>query len=86
MLVLDERTRLVARKVTAFPKESGNRFQKAIVFGGRDAFVAAVHDLQSALYREVAWSMISAFAPPEIRGRWCESTNHRNRRHDSWKR
>ena len=31
-LVLDERTRLVARKVTAFLKESGNRFQKAIVF------------------------------------------------------
>ena len=23
-------------------------------FGGRDAFVAAVHDLQAALYREVA--------------------------------
>ena len=32
VLVLDERTRLVARKVTAFLKESGNRFQKAIVF------------------------------------------------------
>ena len=31
-LVLDERTRLVARKVTAFLKESGDRFQKAIVF------------------------------------------------------
>ena len=29
---------------------------------------------------------ISAFAPPEIRGRCCESANHRNRRHDSWKR
>ena len=32
VLVLDERTRLVARKITAFLKESGNRFQKAIVF------------------------------------------------------
>ena len=32
VLVLDERTKLVARKVTAFLKESGNRFQKAIVF------------------------------------------------------
>ena len=32
ILVLDERTKLVARKVTAFLKESGDRFQKAIVF------------------------------------------------------
>ena len=32
VLVLDERTKLVARKVTAFLKESGNRFQKTIVF------------------------------------------------------
>ena len=32
VLVLDERTRLVARKVTAFLRESGSRFQKAIVF------------------------------------------------------
>jgi type I restriction enzyme R subunit len=31
-LVLDDRTRLVANKVTAFLKESGDRFQKAIVF------------------------------------------------------
>lgn len=31
-LVLGERTRLVARKVTRFLKESGNRYQKAIVF------------------------------------------------------
>ena len=31
-LVLDERTKLVARKITAFLKESGDRFQKAIVF------------------------------------------------------
>ncbi len=31
-LVLDERTQLVARKVTEFLKESGDRFQKAIVF------------------------------------------------------
>jgi type I restriction enzyme R subunit len=31
-LVLDERTKLVARKVTEFLKESGNRFQKTIVF------------------------------------------------------
>ena len=31
-LVLDERTKLVARKVTTFLKESGNRLQKAIVF------------------------------------------------------
>ena len=32
VLVLDERTKLVARKVTTFLKESGNRFQKTIVF------------------------------------------------------
>ena len=31
-LVLDERTKLVARKVTQYLKESGNRFQKTIVF------------------------------------------------------
>ena len=31
-LVLDGRTRLVARKVTEFLKESGDRFQKAIIF------------------------------------------------------
>lgn len=31
-LVLDERTKLVARKVTDFLKESGDRFQKTIVF------------------------------------------------------
>jgi type I restriction enzyme R subunit len=31
-LVLDERTKLVARKVTEFLKESGDRFQKAMVF------------------------------------------------------
>lgn len=32
ILVLDERTRLVARRVTEFLKESGDRFQKTIVF------------------------------------------------------
>ena len=31
-LVIDDRTRLVARKVTEFLKESGDRFQKTIVF------------------------------------------------------
>jgi type I restriction enzyme R subunit len=31
-LVLDERTKLIARKVTKFLKESGDRFQKTIVF------------------------------------------------------
>jgi type I restriction enzyme R subunit len=31
-LVIDDRTRLVARKVTEFLKESGDRFQKAIIF------------------------------------------------------
>jgi type I restriction enzyme, R subunit len=31
-LVLDDRTRLVAKKVTEFLKESGDRFQKTIVF------------------------------------------------------
>jgi type I restriction enzyme R subunit len=29
---LDDRTKLVAKKVTEFLKESGDRFQKAIVF------------------------------------------------------
>ncbi|MEI8395305.1 MAG: DEAD/DEAH box helicase family protein [Rhodospirillaceae bacterium] len=32
VLVLDDRTKLVARKITEFLKESGNRFQKTIVF------------------------------------------------------
>lgn len=32
VLVLDDRTKLVARKVTQFLKESGDRFQKTIVF------------------------------------------------------
>jgi type I restriction enzyme, R subunit len=32
ILVLDDRTKLVARKVTEFLKESGDRFQKTIVF------------------------------------------------------
>jgi type I restriction enzyme, R subunit len=31
-LVIDDRTKLVARKVTEFLKESGDRFQKAIIF------------------------------------------------------
>src|SRR5690606_14052383 len=31
-LVIDDRTRLVAQKVTAFLKESGDRYQKTIVF------------------------------------------------------
>ena len=31
-LVLDDRTKLVAKKVTEFLKESGDRFQKTIVF------------------------------------------------------
>ena len=31
-LVIDDRTRLVAKKVTEFLKESGDRFQKAIIF------------------------------------------------------
>ena len=31
-LVIDDRTRLVARKITAYLKESRNRYQKAIVF------------------------------------------------------
>ncbi len=31
-LVLDDRTKLVANKVTAFLKESGDRYQKAIIF------------------------------------------------------
>lgn len=32
VIVLDERTRLVARRVTEFLKESGDRFQKTIIF------------------------------------------------------
>ena len=34
--------------------EIGTSVQLIKAFGGRDAFVAAVHDLQSALYQEVA--------------------------------
>ena len=34
--------------------EIGTTARLIKAFGGRDAFVAAVHDLQSALYREVA--------------------------------
>ena len=34
--------------------EFGTPVQLIRAFGGRDAFVAAVHGLQAALYREVA--------------------------------
>ena len=34
--------------------ELGTPVQLNNAFGGKNAFVAAVHDLQSALYREVA--------------------------------
>ena len=34
--------------------EIGTPVQLVKAFGGRDALVAAVHDLQSALYQEVA--------------------------------
>ena len=60
-LVLDERTKLVARKVTAFLKESGDRFQKAIVFcvdqehaaRGRQALINENADLVETNHRYV---------------------------------
>ncbi len=60
-LVLDERTRLIARKVTEFLKESGDRFQKAIVFcvdeehaaRMRQALVNENQDLCNANHRYV---------------------------------
>ena len=60
-LVLDERTKLVARKVTAFLKESGDRFQKAIVFcvdqehaaRARQALINENTDLTEKNYRYV---------------------------------
>jgi type I restriction enzyme R subunit len=60
-LVLDERTKLVARKVSDFLKESGDRFQKAIVFcvdeehaaRMRQALVNENQDLCTANYRYV---------------------------------
>ena len=46
-LVIDDRTKLVAKKVTEFLKESGDRFQKTIVFcvdhGARRADAAGAH-------------------------------------------
>jgi type I restriction enzyme R subunit len=60
-LVLDERTRLVARKVTEFLRESGDRFQKTIVFcvdqehaaRMRQALVNENQDLVAANHRYV---------------------------------
>jgi type I restriction enzyme R subunit len=60
-LVLDERTKLVARKITEFLKESGNRFQKTIVFcvdeehatRMREALVRANPDLCAENHRYV---------------------------------
>src|SRR5262245_59111327 len=60
-LVLDERTKLVARKVTEFLKESGDRFQKAMVFcvdeehaaRMRQALVNENQDLCNANHRYV---------------------------------
>src|SRR5205814_8467858 len=60
-LVLDERTKLVARKVSEFLKESGDRFQKAIVFcvdeehaaRMRQALVNENQDLCNANHRYV---------------------------------
>ena len=50
VLNLDDATVLRIPPFTAI----GTPVQLINAFGGRDAFVAAVHDLQSALYREVA--------------------------------
>ena len=50
MLNLDDATVL---RIPPFT-EIGTPVQLIGAFGGRDAFLAAVHDLQSALYREVA--------------------------------
>ncbi len=60
-IVLDDRTKLVARKVTDFLKESGDRFQKAIIFcvdrehAGRmrQALVNENADLATENYRYV---------------------------------
>jgi type I restriction enzyme R subunit len=60
-LVLDDRTKLVARKVTEFLKESGDRFQKTIVFcvdrehaaRMRQALVNENSDLVAENYRYV---------------------------------
>ena len=42
-LVIDERTTLVAQKVTAFLKESGDRFQKSIIFCVDQEHAARMH-------------------------------------------
>ena len=60
-IVLDQRTRLVARKISDFLKESGDRFQKAIVFcvdqehaaRMRQALVNENQDLCAANHRYV---------------------------------
>src|SRR6266496_197593 len=60
-IVLDDRTKLVARKVTDFLKESGDRFQKAIIFcvdeehaaRMRQALVNENADLATENYRYV---------------------------------
>ncbi len=46
-LVLDERTKLVARKITQFLKESGDRFQKTIVFCVDREHAARMHQALS---------------------------------------
>jgi len=60
-LVLDDRTRLVAAKITEFLKESGDRFQKTIIFcvdqehaaRMRQALINANPDLAAANHRYV---------------------------------
>ena len=60
-LVLDDRTRLVAKKVTEFLKESGDRFQKTILFcvdqehaaGMRQALINENADLAAENHRYV---------------------------------
>ena len=50
VLNLDDATAL---RIPPFT-DLGTPVQSIQAFGGRDAFVAAVHDLMSALYREIA--------------------------------
>ena len=78
-LVLDERTKLVARKVTAFLKESGDRFQKAIVFcvdqehaaRVRQALINENADLAGKNHRYV---MRITGADTEGQGNWATSS------------
>ncbi len=75
-LVLDDRTTLVARKVTEYLKDSGDLFQKAIVFCVDQEHAARV---RQALINENADLVISALHRAKLRQRYPWTTHQRFR-------